>query len=465
MKKLSLYITLALAGLFMGACSDDYTDWASPQSYEQEAAITLPGFKASAVSAIDLNNPGAQVKTFALNEAALPEGYKLENARVELTADGVTDAKTTSVKASVAGLVDSTSIQKIVADAFGLRPTPRTLNAHVFVNAVKNGQAAYIDAGTTKVVVTPKAPKIDTEYYLTGNINNWENDNNSYPVKNSGADVYTDPIFSITLTEAQVAALDKVEFKLTPKSKIGTKDWSECIAAAKEEGKLSANNAGGNLSFDIVPGAKVYKLTFNLLDQTWSCTPLSFDDYLYMAGNANGWKHIDYLYGKEHDGKYTGFMYLDQQGFKFCTQPSWNGDNYGAGLSTAGGDITISEPEGYYKVDVDLANATMHLTPITRIGVIGSATAGGWDSDQAMTYNEADRAWEISNITLTNGAIKFRANNDWKISWGGTVNSLTTDNGDNIAVTAGTYNIKLYAWADGKGKCELTPVAPSKHNN
>ena len=464
MKKLSLYITLALAGLFMGACSDDYTDWASPQSYEQEDAITLPGFKASAVSAIDLNNPGAQVKTFALNEAALPEGYQLANARIELTADGVANAQTTSVNTTIAGLADSATIQKVVSEAFGLRPIPRTLNAHVFVNAIKNGQAAYIDAGTVKVVATPKAPKIETEYYLTGNINSWNNNDKTYAVKNSGADVYTDPVFSITLTEAQVAALDKVEFKLTPKSKIGTGDWSECIAAAKEEGKLSANNAGGNLSFDIVPGAKVYKLTFNLLDQTWSCTPLSFDDYLYMAGNANGWKHIDYLYGKEHDGKYTGFMYLDQQGFKFCTQPSWNGDNYGAGLSTAGGNIIISEPEGYYKVDVDLANATMHLTPITRIGVIGSATAGGWDSDQAMTYNEADRAWEISNITLTNGAIKFRANNDWKISWGGTVNSLTTDNGDNIAVTAGTYNIKLYAWADGKGKCELTPVAPAKQN-
>ena len=465
MKKLSLYITLALAGLFMGACSDDYTDWASPQSYEQEAAITLPGFKASAVSAIDLNNPGAQVKTFTLNEAALPEGYKLANARIKLTADGVANAKTTTVSTTLAGLADSATIQKVVSEAFGLRPIPRTLNAHVFVNAIKNGQAAYIDAGTVKVVATPKAPKIDTEYYLTGNINSWKNSDNTYAVKNSGADVYTDPVFNITLTAAQVAGQSKVEFKLTPISKIGTKDWSECIAAAKEDGKLVGNNAGGNISFDVVPGAKVYKLSFNLLDQTWTCTPLSFDDYLYMAGDANGWKHIDYLYGKEHDGKYTGYMYLNKNGFKFCTQPSWSGDNYGEGISTSGGNIMMTEAAGYYKVDVDLANSTMSLTAITRIGVIGDATVGGWGSDQAMTYNEADRAWEISNITLTNGAIKFRANNDWKISWGGTVNSLTTDNGDNIAVTAGTYNIKLYAWADGKGKCELTPVAPAKQNN
>ena len=72
---------------------------------------------------------------------------------------------------------------------------------------------------------------------------------------------------------------------------------------------------------------------------------------------------------------------------------------------------------------------------------------------------------DLHGITLTNEAIKFRANNDWKIIWGDTVNSLTTDNGDNIAVTAGTYNIKLHAWTGGKGKCEMTQVAPSKHNN
>ena len=59
MKKFSLYITIALASLFFGSCSDDYTDWANPQSYAQEDAINLPGFKATATNAIDLNQPGA----------------------------------------------------------------------------------------------------------------------------------------------------------------------------------------------------------------------------------------------------------------------------------------------------------------------------------------------------------------------------------------------------------------------
>ena len=86
-----------------GLACDDYTDWTSPQSNAQEDAITFPDFKATAVKAFDLNNPGAQVKTFALNEAALPEGYKLANARIELTADGVANAKTTTVSTTLAG--------------------------------------------------------------------------------------------------------------------------------------------------------------------------------------------------------------------------------------------------------------------------------------------------------------------------------------------------------------------------
>ena len=42
MKKLSLYISIALAGLFMGSCSEDFKDWADPQTNPQEDAITIP---------------------------------------------------------------------------------------------------------------------------------------------------------------------------------------------------------------------------------------------------------------------------------------------------------------------------------------------------------------------------------------------------------------------------------------
>lgn len=47
------------------------------------------------------------------------------------------------------------------------------------------------------------------------------------------------------------------------------------------------------------------------------------------------------------------------------------------------------------------------MTPIA-IGIIGSATPSGWDSDTDMTYSIENRCWTITT-DLTDGEIKFRA--------------------------------------------------------
>ena len=45
------------------------------------------------------------------------------------------------------------------------------------------------------------------------------------------------------------------------------------------------------------------------------------------------------------------------------------------------------------------------------------------------------------------GGLKFRANHDWAINWGATLNvsdinyGVGVGNGDNISVPAGTYNV------------------------
>ena len=86
MKKLSLYISIALAGLFMGSCSEDFKDWADPQTNPQEDAITLPGFTATAAQAIHFASvTTASVKTFSVSSAAHPEGFTLANADLVLS--------------------------------------------------------------------------------------------------------------------------------------------------------------------------------------------------------------------------------------------------------------------------------------------------------------------------------------------------------------------------------------------
>ena len=200
-----------------------------------------------------------------------------------------------------------------------------------------------------------------------------------------------------------------------------------------------------------------FSLTQNVTASV-TCVAPAFTQYLYMSGDANGWSFNNPLYSAAGDGKYTGFMYLNQNGFKFATQQDWNGTDYGTGLVEKGSNIVMTEPAGFYKVDVDLTSQALTYTAINRVGVIGSATAGGWDSDQAMTYNAAEKCWEIKGITLTEGEMKFRANNAWELDWGGSLADITYKGG-NIKVAAGKYNIKLYLLCDTKSSCTME-VAP-----
>ncbi|EKC53273.1 lipoprotein, partial [human gut metagenome] len=186
---------------------------------------------------------------------------------------------------------------------------------------------------------------------------------------------------------------------------------------------------------------------------------------LYMKGDANGWDGYDYLAG---DGvHFTGFMYLNQNGFKFTTAPDWSGTGYGENFSTApdAGNIVMTEPAGYYKVDVDLSAKTYTLTSITSIGIIGSAAPNGWDSDVDLTYvpynkeTKEGRYWEAKNIKLKAGECKFRANDAWDMQWGFDGDKFVFSNNapqKQFVPEAGTYDIKLYAWANGYAKCEFT---------
>ena len=105
-------------------------------------------------------------------------------------------------------------------------------------------------------------------------------------------------------------------------------------------------------------------------------------------------------------------------------------------------------------IEVDLTAMTYKLTLIKGIGIIGPAQAGGWDTDTDLTYNPETKAWE-GTLDLAADKMKFRANDDWAINWGGSFDALT-QNGADIVVEAGTYDIQLFALCDGKAYATLT---------
>jgi CubicO group peptidase (beta-lactamase class C family) len=81
-------------------------------------------------------------------------------------------------------------------------------------------------------------------------------------------------------------------------------------------------------------------------------------------------------------------------------------------------------------------------------GLTGSATPKGWvDSipDISLKEDSTRRGyWIVRNITLANGEIKFRFNNDWNYNYGDNSNDGIADElGNNIKVEAGIYDIIL----------------------
>lgn len=454
----------------MGSCSEDFKDWADPQTNPQEDAITIPGFTATAAQAIDFASVTTDsVNTFSLSSAALPEGFTLGNARIELTPQGVENATKTTVNTSLDGKGAVADLASVVESAYGKRPTARTFDAQVYVNAIKEGQAVLIDAGKINLVMTPKAPFIDAAYYLVGDmfttddVNGWNTISDKQKFKHSDKDVYEDPIFTITF---ETTKADQY-WKIIPKANVdaGNTDASAAgVVGPKVDGEdsMTGSLTNGDAKAGKIAKAGKYKLTLNMMDYSYT---IEEAPELYMKGDANGWDGYDYLAG---DGvHFTGFMYLNQKGFKFTTAPDWSGTGYGENFSTApdAGNIVMTEPAGYYKVDVDLSAKTYTLTPITSIGIIGSAAPNGWDSDVDLTYvpynkeTKEGRYWEAKNIKLKAGECKFRANDAWNMQWGFDGDKFVFSNNapqKQFVPEAGTYDIKLYAWANGYAKCEFT---------
>lgn len=260
-----------MAALALTACSDNgYDDWADAQSSAQDAAKTVSLALAPA-QAIDFSTLTADsVQLFVPTVTA--ETGAVNTYNVVLNNEDKT-ASSAALNANAQGFVSTAELQSAYYALVGRRPIQRNIDLNVTSYTKINGESVK-EEGTTTASLKASAPVIESKYYVTGNINGWSNTDTTYPVVNGGGDPYDDPIFTVTLP----ATGSDIEFKLTPESGLGG-DWSKCITATTDgtEGKLTDGNAGGNLVIKNVDGAKFYRVTFDLLNQTWSYVALSAD--------------------------------------------------------------------------------------------------------------------------------------------------------------------------------------------
>ena len=456
MKKTFLYSLAVLASVSLASCNGDYEDWAQPQHNPQEASAAKYGITFTAGPEAECNMPDEDgvINLVTVNSTdANVAGYTVKDLKVNGEA----------IKGEAVGnniQVNATELEKILCSQSKTRASVEheiNVESKVSVN-LESGDAVTINTvGTTtgKLKSSP-TPTIDENgYYMLGEVNgnNWTATSPVWMTKVS------DGVYQLKVTTEK----DKNYFKFYEGSK-----WDESgnwdvintgVLGCEKDGCEDASgiiyyagDSWGSPQSMVIAGTGTWIVTLDMNNLTYTVGK----PVLYMAGDANGWNQIDYL-SSEDGVHFTGYMYLNQNGFKFCTQKDWDGTNYGGAFFGESEDnIMMTQEAGFYQVDVDLSARTYTLSPFN-IGIIGNATPSGWASDTDMTYNPTERCWEIKGVELSDGEMKFRANDDWALSWGGELDNLTTQNGPNIAVTAGTYDIKLYIdWEGNTAKCEMT---------
>jgi len=178
---------------------------------------------------------------------------------------------------------------------------------------------------------------------------------------------------------------------------------------------------------------------------------------LYAAGDflTPNWTQIDQggwiLASAKSDSYYEGYINFPNasNSFKLCTQPNWNGINYGWGgsattLSGAGsaGNCYFAGP-GYCKVAADVTALTISYTP-TQWRVSGDFNS--WSTSATlMTFNATTSTWTATGVNLTaGGKLKFVGDAAWNTNFGiDTKGNLAYGGNDIIAAKTGSFTITL----------------------
>ena len=477
MKKILFYTLLTSVAFTTVSCDEDFNeDVAAPQTWPQEEAITLPGFSATATSPVDLAS-GDSVAVFINNvPSALPEGTTVDRFRLEVTPDGVEGTKATTVNASANGKVASADLQKIIEDNYGKRPVERTLNAKLYANLMKDGQASLLTCDPIVIKATPKAPQISNHYYIIGAPSKWELTETSLPFTHSDKDVYEDPVFTIMFPVAD----GETWFAITDDVAVEKNDWAYVFGCVEGngnngiEGKLGRRSElsdDGSWKVVVDGDASFVKVVINMMEGTYSIQKI-VPEY-YIVGAMQGWsdsKKTCMLYpqGKmtysyttkfEGDGNLKLWLGSDFGSWDACYGAAVDGSDAASGalVGTGAGAAVCPEKGAFYTFTADFSTMTYVWTKLEnqapasyeKIGLIGdfNGWGGDFEMEQVTPHN-----WYAAGLTVeVEGGIKFRANAGWDVNWGvgaDLSHDLSVDNygvgangKGNLKIAAGVYNV------------------------
>ena len=444
----------------MVSCTEDYTDWANPQTNPQEDAVAFGNGSVTPVDVINL----ADVTEDKVQVASIVAPTSSNAAYAPIIKINLGD-KTFDIDND--GKMATADLASYIAETYGKRPVERDIDATL--DAWFNNGSTVVKMATSEtfqVKAIPVAPVIDEGYYLVGDmfttiegeteISGWTKES-AKAFKHSDRDVYDDPIFTITF---ETTKADQY-WKIIPKKNIVAGDlWADGVVGPKVDGSDSMEglltNVGPGAGKIAEPGK--YKLTLNMMDYSYTIEPVNYDPFIYFIGSTDGWGSSDQKLALVDDekGTYTGYIYLadpNNAGFEFKFQRvAGNWDNaIGASNfvtfkdaaidANNGNNLGVNAGEGVYYMDVNLSEGTITATKVESMGMVGQFQ--GWDKEAPvpMTWNAEEYCFEATMAGVTADGWKFIVNKDWAINLGGSIDNLEQD-GANLTVAGNT--IKLY---------------------
>ena len=216
------------------------------------------------------------------------------------------------------------------------------------------------------------------------------------------------------------------------------------------------SSSGANQSSTI---SKTASMNIEVLENVGACTDAALSNWGLVGDAVNGWggvkrglaagNDVPFL-SNGQDGMFRAVATLYDGYFKIREDNAWGvnyGDNGADGTLELGGD-NIAITAGHYIIDFDSVNLTVTVTPAGTVwGVVGDATLNGWGAAEDVKLMPDpcnDGVYIVKDVVLTDGYIKFRQDDAWGVNLGDNGADGTTDaGGDNIAVTAGTYDMTL----------------------
>ncbi len=199
---------------------------------------------------------------------------------------------------------------------------------------------------------------------------------------------------------------------------------------------------------NIAVTAGTYKITFDENNLTYAIEEYSWG--IVGSATPNEWNGPDVplMYDSCSD-TWRAVVKLNEGVWKIRQNNDW-AVNYGSDgadgtLQQNGADIPVTL--GYYEVIVDINNLSYSIEKTDVYGVVGSGYNdwGGAGPDFAFTPDYCNEGiYYANNVTLLDGEIKFRVNNDWGVNYGDTgLDGILELDGDNIPSVAGVYDIML----------------------